>query len=86
PGFLLLLLLSILTNAFIGKRLITEKNRSLLIFGLIFNLGLIALFKYAHFLAENVAWLLSTQAPTFKIMLPLAISFFTFQQIAFIVD
>ncbi|MCS5712325.1 MBOAT family O-acyltransferase [Candidatus Berkiella aquae] len=86
PGFLLLLLLSIVVNAIIGKKLIAQKNRSLLITGLVFNLGLIALFKYAHFLAENVAWLLGTQAPTFKIMLPLAISFFTFQQIAFIVD
>lgn len=86
PHFVLLIALSILVNIIIGKRLIKQQNKTLLIVGLIFNLGLIIVFKYAQFIADNLAWLCRVQAPSFNIVLPLAISFFTFQQIAFIVD
>jgi alginate O-acetyltransferase complex protein AlgI len=54
------------------------------------NLGLLAVFKYANFLISSANYLLSLSAakelPTVSIALPIGISFFTFTQIAFLVD
>lgn len=58
----------------------------LLIFGILFNLSLLGYYKYANFFLENASFLLPTQFEIQQILLPLAISFFTFQQIAFLVD
>ncbi|MDC1206875.1 MBOAT family protein, partial [Akkermansiaceae bacterium] len=54
--------------------------------GVIFNLGLLGYFKYAGFMAEVVESLSGFELTMGDIVLPLAISFFTFQQIAFLVD
>lgn len=62
-----------------------------LILGIIFNLALLGFFKYTDFFLENLNTLskflaLDLNIPLPHILLPLAISFFTFQQIAFLVD
>jgi len=57
-----------------------------LITGLIFNLGLLGFFKYADFLIINFNYFSSDPVSLPNIVLPLAISFFTFQQIAYLVD
>ena len=54
--------------------------------GIGLNLGLLAWFKYANFLAASINNLAGTSLSFGDIVLPLAISFFTFQQIAFLVD
>ena len=54
--------------------------------GLIANVGLLGYFKYADFFIENVNLVFQTNIALLKIALPLAISFFTFQQIAYLVD
>lgn len=77
---------SILVNFNIGKLLVERKSKWLLVIGLAFNLGLISYFKYFNFLLENISALLTTNFTTQDIILPLAISFFTFQQIAFLID
>ena len=51
-----------------------------------FNLGLLAYFKYANFLIEFYVGLTGSGVPGFDIVLPLGISFFTFQKAAFLVD
>ena len=58
-----------------------RKSHYLLVFGVLLNLSVLALFKYADFLLG----ILST-GQTLDLALPLAISFFTFQQIAYLVD
>jgi len=58
----------------------------LLAFGVAVNLGLIAYFKYAGFLAGAANQMFGTRIDLGEITLPLAISFFTFQQIAYLVD
>jgi D-alanyl-lipoteichoic acid acyltransferase DltB (MBOAT superfamily) len=63
-----------------------NKKKPLLVLGVIFNLGLIAWFKYANFLLDNVAQVTGYNAGIEHIILPLGISFFTFQQIAYLVD
>ena len=96
PSYLPLILGSILVNYALGSKIISLricKNeeslllRKLLLWaGLVFNISLIAVFKYADFFIENVNFAFSADIPLPHILLPLAISFFTFQQIAFLVD
>ncbi|MCL1888353.1 MAG: MBOAT family protein [Kiritimatiellaeota bacterium] len=54
--------------------------------GVLFNIGLLGWFKYAMFVLENVNDAFGTDYVIRKIILPLGISFFTFQQIACLVD
>ncbi|MBL8495356.1 MAG: MBOAT family protein [Rhodocyclaceae bacterium] len=92
PDYLALLGLSILVNFWIGTRLIANgaDNQStgsrLLLAGVIFNLGLLAWFKYAGFVVANANLLLGLHLPAPNIVLPLAVSFFTFTQLAYLVD
>ncbi len=61
-------------------------KKSLLQIGLVFNIGLLAYFKYADFFISNTNSLVNTEIGLLHLALPLAISFFTLQQIAFLVD
>lgn len=89
PRYVLLLAGSIagnyLTSA-VMRRTDGIQRRAALIFGLAWNLGLLGYFKYADFFIENVNRIFDLEYFMPAIMLPLAISFFTFQQIAFLID
>lgn len=67
-----------------GTQGISKKN--LLRLGLIFNLGLLGFFKYANFTILNINWLLELKLNPIVAFLPLGISFFTLQQVAYLVD
>ena len=84
PVYLPLIICSILFNFWLAK--LIYKNILILFIGLAFNLGLIAYFKYANFFVENINLLFQDSLYIQEIILPLAISFFTFQQIAYLVD
>ena len=86
PPHLLLLGASIAVNFTIGQRLAREPDRVILWAGVAFNLGLLGWFKYAGFLSESLGAISGAQFHLTGIVLPLAISFFTFQQIAYLVD
>lgn len=68
----------------------TRAARSLLLLGLAQNLGLLAWFKYAGFLSEQVARLVDVlglgSPATLQILLPIGISFFTFEKVSYLVD
>lgn len=86
-----LLVFSALVNYGIGTWLTLtsaprSRRKSALLAGLVWNVGLLAYFKYAGFFVENLNGAIGTSFPIPKIVLPLAISFFTFQKIAFLVD
>ena len=89
--YLLLLLLSIVVNYTFG-RLIGERRaqrKPLLILGLIYNFGLLVFFKYTNFFIENINALLTAthvQIPTISVVMPLGISFYTFQVVSYLVD
>lgn len=57
-----------------------------MIIGVIFNLGLLGYFKYYDFFVENINIIFRTNFTLLHILLPLGISFFTFQQLSFIID
>jgi alginate O-acetyltransferase complex protein AlgI len=90
--YLYLLLASILVNFLIGKLLlkkngITQEFKILiLILGVGFNLGLLGYFKYANFFIKTANIIIHESFQPIDIMLPLAISFFTFQQVSFLVE
>ncbi len=91
PKYLLLLLVSIGFNFFIGhilnqnlRSLATKK--ALLTLGVTINLIFIGYFKYANFFVSSVTDILGINFNLQNIILPLGISFFTFQQIAYLVD
>ncbi|RTE08147.1 MBOAT family O-acyltransferase [Paenibacillus whitsoniae] len=86
PRYLLLILTSIIINFIIGKLLLTQKKRQFLIIGIIFNLGLLGYYKYFDFFLSNINAVFKTDISLLHVVLPLAISFFTFQQITYIVD
>ncbi len=84
--YLWVILLSVVFNYLIGRSLNKSSSKSVLTFGVILNLSFLAYFKYFNFFIENVNYLTQASLNFEKIALPLAISFFTFQQIAYIVD
>lgn len=61
-------------------------RRLILVSGILFNILLIFYYKYFDLFIENVNTLLSSDLPRKNILLPLGISFFTFQQISYLVD
>lgn len=86
PSLLPLIVLSITVNFWLGTVLFANRTKTLLTIGLCFNLGMLGYFKYAGFFVESIEGLFGTEIAELKIVLPLAISFFTFQQVAYLVD
>ena len=58
----------------------------ILVLGVVANLSVLGLFKYANFFAENILNTLEIPHRPWGIILPLGISFFTFQQVSYLVD
>lgn len=86
-SYLWIILFSIGVNYLCHHLIIrTHHPKAVLIFGVAGNVGLLFYFKYFHFLFENINALFHTNFSLPDILLPLGISFFTFQQIAFLVD
>lgn len=88
--YLLILVGSLLFN-FIFSRLLHRYGGEpaggvLLVLGIVANVGLLFYFKYFHFFLDNCNFLFHTNWQIEAIALPLGISFFTFQQISFVVD
>jgi D-alanyl-lipoteichoic acid acyltransferase DltB (MBOAT superfamily) len=86
PAYLGLLIGSLIINYAFGISLTNRPSKPLLIFGIIFNLALLGYFKYFNFFIDTLSLVLGDSLHVNKIILPLAISFITFQKIAYLVD
>lgn len=89
PAYLLLILFSIVFNFVVGRLIAGRRSlpaRGVLVLGVTVNLLLLGYFKYANFFVDNVNAVLGTHWHLETVILPLAISFFTFQQISYLVD
>ena len=89
PIYLGLILFSIGVNYTLGTKLAGGRDRSskpLLALGVILNLSLLGYFKYANFLVNNFNTVVGANWHLETVVLPLAISFFTFQQISYLID
>lgn len=88
PSYVLLLFLSIGINHTVGERILRKpaNGQKWLVAGVVFNLALLGWFKYANFVADTVRFLGLADPHLATIILPIGISFFTFQQIAYLMD
>ena len=89
PIYLTVIVSAMLVNYGIGSRLINKESshrRLLMGLGVTANLCLLGWFKYSAFFVNSVAAFTGASFHLEAIALPLAISFFTFQKIAFLVD
>lgn len=89
-SYLFIILGSVLFNHICSKLLLRPDKKSLhlllLIFGILVNLSAIFYFKYFNFFIENLNFMFHTSVIIGEILMPLGISFFTFQQISYLVD
>lgn len=90
-----LILLSMVFNYWLGSLLAKNHDKEtihgisrkvLLLGGIAVNVASLVYFKYTDFLIGNVNFIFHAQVPLWHILLPLGISFFTFQEIAYLVD
>ena len=91
PAYLYLITGSVLFNYWVGSlltssRLPVASRRPVLLSGVAINLASIGYYKYANFFVDNINTVFGSSYHLDTILLPLAISFFTFQQIAYLVD
>jgi len=91
PPYVLLLLASVLANYLFGLWIERRRDREArtglaLALGIAANLAVLGWYKYADFFAANINALTGAGITLEKIILPLAISFYTFQQIAYLTD
>lgn len=91
-SYLPIILSSIIVNYGISNTLYKSstddslKRKFLLWTGILFNVGMLGYFKYTDFMISNINAIFATSLILKNILLPLGISFFTFQQLAFIID
>ncbi|AOF82161.1 MBOAT, membrane-bound O-acyltransferase family protein [Methyloversatilis sp. RAC08] len=91
PLYLGLLCASLAANFWLGRKLVPDApqpggRKAWLVAGLLLNLGLLAYYKYANFFVDSLGKVTGFDGSIGAIVLPLAISFYTFQQIAYLVD
>lgn len=93
PVYIVLMLISIYFNFTAGKDIDASKKsgsvkraKSVFIFALIFNLGVLGFFKYYGFLISNINSLFHINIPLTQLALPIGISFYTFQIMSYIID
>lgn len=92
PRFVILVLVSILINYTAGYYISRKRNevpelaKAMLTLAIVVDLGILAYYKYANFFIANVSQLAGIEFSALDIILPIGVSFFTFTQIAFLVD
>ena len=87
PAFLPLLGVSILFNYAMGRLLGSpRRTRGWLIFAIVANLSALAYYKYANLFLSSAGSLTGIATPVLDVLLPIGISFYTFTQIAYLVD
>lgn len=94
PKFLLVLLLSIFIDFFLVRQIDksddAKRRKLVLVFSVILNIGLLAYFKYANFFVDNFNAMLAAFGANpvrwTKVVLPIGISFFTFQKMSYSID
>lgn len=87
PQNIWIILASIGVNYFLGKSINRGPwRRPLFLLGITLNLGALAYYKYMDFVLTTINTLFDTSFPMQNIILPIGISFFTFQQIAYLAD
>ncbi len=90
PSYVPIIVCSILVNYALSQLMLRAEKKAvrlpLMLLGLLLNLGVLFYFKYHDFFAENMNAFLGTSWTLYHLALPLGISFFTFQQLSYVID
>lgn len=86
PWFVFVMIGSIIFNFLFGLLVAHHKRRWVIVLMLLTNLGILFIFKYLMFTVKNINLLFNTSLSTGTILLPIGISFFTFQAISYVMD
>lgn len=86
PVYIALLILSVFVNYLFGRVLYSKKNKVILGIAVALNLSLLVVYKYTGFLVDTFNQIFNAKIPIPEIVMPIGISFFTFQAISYIVD
>jgi len=87
PVFVFVMMLSIIINWFLALKIDkNEKKKRYVILAILYNVGLLFVFKYLSFFANNMGLLFKVDKITLNIALPIGISFFTFQMLSYVLD
>ena len=86
PVYILLMVVSALFNYLFGLLLAKHRSKALVAAAVAVNLGLLGVFKYTGFLLTNLNLIPGLHLPVPEIMLPIGISFFTFQALSYVID
>ncbi len=88
PIYIFLMIGSILVNYVLARLIAAKQQWACGIFALtvLYNIGLLVVFKYSGFLAETIGKIFGIQIPIPEIVLPIGISFYTFQALSYCID
>jgi len=90
PKYIIILLFSCFINYFLALLISKNKNKTtkkfILTLAVIIDLGLLGYFKYTNFFISNINNLLNTNISLLNIIMPIGISFFTFQTLSYVID
>ena len=90
PIYVFLMLFSIAANYFLGRGIDRLRGsagqRTLLALAVVWNLGILFVFKYLNFTVENLNALLGLRLRPVELSMPIGISFFTFQALSYCID
>ena len=86
PKYILLMIIEVLFSYYMTLSLEKNKSRSLLAVIVSFHLLLLCVFKYFNFIIDNINTIFSSNISLLNIVLPIGISFYTFQIISYEVD
>lgn len=86
--YLPVILFSIIINYYFYKKLVSSElnKKNTLLKGIALNVLVLIIFKYTDFIIENINLVFSTSISPLNLPFPLAISFYTFQTIAFLIN
>ncbi len=90
PKFIFVILGTTFLDFFLVKTMANQKTKSaknkFLVVSLLLNLGLLFYFKYCNFFIDNINGLLGTEISWLKVVLPIGISFYTFESLTYVID
>ena len=86
PWFALSILLNYLIVRQLNRTSRPPHRRIWLLAAVVWNIGLLVYYKYFNFILQNLNWLFRLELPPIEVSLPIGISFFTFQILAFTVS
>ena len=85
PVYILLMVISMVVNYFLGRAL-AQRKKSILVLAVVLNLGALGVFKYAGWIAGMISDAGNLGWPELKLSLPIGISFYTFQALSYLID